>query len=331
MTVAPTRKPTTSVPASAPPISEHATVLVQNVSKWYGDVVAVSDVSFSVEPGVTALLGPNGAGKSTMLEMLTGLLKPSSGAISIVGKPVRGVPELYRQVGLVPEQEHLYPFLTGREFCRFNAILQGMPDPDAAAQRALELVELVPNADRPMKGYSKGMRQRVKVAAAMVHDPQVILMDEPLNGTDPLQRVRLIELIIRLGAAGKTMLISSHVLDEVERFADRILVIVNGKLAAAGDYRTIRESMDEHARAIRVRCSNARVLAAALINEPVTRSVRLEAAGDGDEPAIIAETSDVRAFYLAVPKVAQQADVRLFEVAALDESLASVFAYVVGR
>ena len=322
---------TVSVPASAPPVSANATVIVQNVSKWYGDVVAVSDVSFSVEPGVTALLGPNGAGKSTTLEMLTGLLRPSAGTIKILGKPVRGEPELYRQVGLVPEQEQLYPFFTGRDFCRFNAILQRMPDPDAAAQRALEIVELVPNADRPMRGYSKGMRQRIKVAAALVHDPDVILMDEPLNGTDPLQRVRLIELITRLGAAGKTMLVSSHVLDEVERFADRILVIVNGKLAAAGDYRTIRDRMDEHARAIRVRADNARALASALVREPVTVSVRLEPSSDGSEPAIIAETSDVRAFYLAVPRVAQQADVRLYEVAALDESLASVFAYVVGR
>jgi ABC-2 type transport system ATP-binding protein len=315
----------------APPIADNATIVVRNLSKWYGDVVAVSDVTFGVEPGVTALLGPNGAGKSTTLEMLTGLLAPSTGTIRVLGKPARGDVTLYRQVGLVPEQETIYPFLTGYEFVRLNAVLQKLPDPDAATRRALEIVELVADAERPIKGYSKGMRQRIKVAAALAHDPQVILMDEPLNGTDPVQRAHLITLIRRLGAEGRTVLVSSHVLYEVERFADRILVIARGKLAAAGDFHAIRDKMDEHARAVQVRCSDPRRLAAALVQAPITISVRLEPPRDELAPGLVIETSDVRAFYGIVAKVAQHQQVRLYEVAALDDSLASVFAYVVGR
>ena len=323
--------PRSEVGPIAPPIVEGAPIVVRNVSKWYGDVVAVSDVSFSVEPGVTALLGPNGAGKSTMLEMLTGLLHPSAGTIEILGKPVRGDESLYSSVGLVPEQEHVYPFMSGREFLMLNAALQKMADPEDAAQRALEIVELVKDSDRPLRGYSKGMRQRAKIAAAIIHDPQIILMDEPLTGTDPLQRSRMMELIRKLGREGKTVLISSHVLDEVERVADRILVIVNGKLAAAGDFRAIRDKIDEHARGVRIRAADARGLAGALIQEHTTVAIRLEPGSNGGQPTIIAETADVRAFYTAILAVAQRANIRLYEVSAVDDSLASVFAYVVGR
>ncbi|HEX5166887.1 MAG TPA: ABC transporter ATP-binding protein [Thermomicrobiales bacterium] len=327
--------PTTSeAPPQAsisPPISEQSTIVVQGLSKWYGDVVAVSDVTFGIEPGVTALLGPNGAGKSTTLEMLTGLLAPSAGTIRILGKPARGDVTLYQRIGLVPEQETLYPFLTAREFVRLNAVLQKLPNPDAAAERALGIVEMLPDADRDLRGFSKGMRQRTKVAAALVHDPDVLLMDEPLNGTDPLQRARLINLITRLGQQGKTVVVSSHILHEVERFADRILVINRGKLAAAGDFHAIRDKIDEHARAVRVRCSDPRRLASELIRDASLVSMRFEPSLDSDLPSLVAETADVRAFYRSVPNVARQLDIHLYEIAALDDSLASVFAYVVGR
>jgi ABC-2 type transport system ATP-binding protein len=320
----------TAQPAQTTAQPAAATIRVNQVSKFYGDVVAVSDVSFSFEPGVTALLGPNGAGKSTMLEMLTGLLKPSAGQIEIQGRPVRGDLELYRMVGLVPEQEHMYPFLTGREFLYLNAVLQDVSDPAAAAQRALEIVDLVEDGDRKLGGYSKGMRQRAKIAAALVHDPQVLMMDEPLSGTDPLQRLRTIELIRKLGDEGRTILVSSHVLDEVERFADRILVIVNGKLAAAGNFHTIRERMDEQASKIRVRASEPRRFAAALIQEESVEGVTVTDNSDG-RPAITVEARNVRAFYRSVAAVAAREQITLYEVAALDDSLTSVFAYVVGR
>ena len=301
-------------------------VVFEHVSKWYGDVVAVSDVSFGVAPGVTGLLGPNGAGKSTILKMMAGLLTSSTGSISIHGQPARGRPATYRRLGLVPEQEQVYPHLTGREFVCLNAILQKLPDPDQATDRAIDVVQMGDAAERRTGGYSKGMRQRIKVAAALVHDPDVLLMDEPLNGTDPVQRAGLITLIRRLGGKGKTVVVSSHVLIEVERFAENILVIVNGKLAAAGDYRAIRDKIDQHDHAVRIRANDPRRLASALIADPATHGIRYE--GDG---VIVAETSDVRAFYRAIPVVARREGVRLFEVQPVDESLAAVFALLVER
>jgi len=303
-----------------------AAIALDHVSKWYGEVVAVSDVSFGVSPGVTALLGPNGAGKSTLLKLMAGLLSASSGTISILGQPARGDTNAYRRLGLVPEQEYIYPYLTGREFVRLNALLQRLSDPDAATARAIHLVEMETAADRKLGGYSKGMRQRIKVAAALVHDPDVLLMDEPLNGTDPVQRAGLITLIRALGDAGKTVLVSSHVLVEVERFAENILVIVNGKLAAAGDYRAIREKIDTHPHAVSIRASDPRRLAAALLVEPTTRSIRFER-----DERIVAETSDVRTFYRIIPALARQANIRLHEIQPADESLTSVFAYLVER
>ncbi len=220
--------------------AEQATIELEKVSKWYGDIVAVSDVSFGVGPGVTGLLGPNGAGKSTTLKMMAGLQAPSSGKVTINDVEIRGRPQAYRDLGLVSEHEVIYPFLSGRDFVRLNARLQKLGNVEEAVDQAITMVDMQSSADRKVGAYSKGMRQRIKVAGALVHDPRVILMDEPLNGTDPVQRAQLIRLIRELGASGKTVLVSSHVLVEVERFAENIVVIVNGKLAAAGDFRTIR-------------------------------------------------------------------------------------------
>ncbi len=304
-------------------IDENATIAVNGVSKWYGDIVAVSDVSFGIGPGVTALLGPNGAGKSTVLKMLSGLVAPSTGSVSIHGHPARGWIETYRNLGLVPEQEEVYPFLTGFEFVRLNAILQGVTDVRAATHRALELVEMQDAAGRLIGEYSKGMRQRIKVAGALVHDPSVLLLDEPLNGMDPLQRSRLIELLRNLGAAGKTVLVSSHVLGEVERFAQNILVIINGKLAAAGDYRTIRERIDRHDHVVRIVADDPRKLAAALVSEPAVRSVRFD-----HEQRLTMQTNDAQHCYRVIPALARDLGVRLMGVTPGDESLESVFAYL---
>jgi ABC-2 type transport system ATP-binding protein len=288
--------------------------------------VAVSDVSFGVGAGVTGLLGPNGAGKSTTLKMLAGLQAPSAGEVRIGGQPARGRPMAYRNMGLVSEHEVIYPFLSGREFVRLNARLQKLPGANDAAERAISLVDMQDAADRKVGGYSKGMRQRIKVAGALVHDPDVILMDEPLNGTDPVQRAQLIKLIRQLGDMGKTVVVSSHVLVEVERFAENIIVIVNGKLAAAGDFRAIREKIDSHDHEVRIRSSNPRQLAAALIGQPEVQGIRI----DGDE-RIMAATNDVAAFYRMVPMAAKALGVRLFEVHPTDESLSSVFSYLVEK
>lgn len=301
-----------------------ATVDLDQVSKWFGDIVAVSDVSFGVGPGVTGLLGPNGAGKSTALKMMAGLLPPSSGEVTVMGQPARGRPESYRELGLVSEQEVIYPFLSGREFVRLNAKLQKVPRVKDATERAIELVNMKDAADRRVGEYSKGMRQRIKIAGALVHDPDVILMDEPLNGTDPVQRAEIIRLIRQLGHEGKTVVVSSHVLVEVERFAQNIIVIVNGKLAAAGDYRAIRDRIDSHDHEIRIRASDVRELASLLVMQPMVRAVRLDR-----QDRLVVETNDVRSFYRIVPAAAKRADVRLYEVQSADDSLTSVFSYLV--
>ncbi|MGC4189678.1 MAG: ABC transporter ATP-binding protein [Thermomicrobiales bacterium] len=303
-----------------------ATIELDKVSKWYGDLVAVSEVSFAIGAGVTGLLGPNGAGKSTTLKMMAGLLAPSAGTVRIVGESVRGKPSVYRRFGLVSETELIYPFLSGREFVTLNAQLQRLPNVREAVERAIDLVGMQAAADRKVGGYSKGMRQRIKVAGALVHDPDIILMDEPLNGTDPVQRAQLIRLIRELGQSGKTVVVSSHVLVEVERFAQNIIVIVNGKLAAAGDFRAIRDRIDQHDHEVRIRASDPRRLAATLIGQPVVRSISFDS-----HDRILAQTNDVRAFYQFVPAAAQRAGVRLYEVQATDESLTSVFSYLVER
>jgi len=302
-----------------------ATIEVEGVSKWYGDKVAVSDLTFALGPGVTALLGPNGAGKSTTLKMLTGQLRPSRGAVRVLGQPVMDNPPLYRRIGLVPEQEGLYPFLTGREFVELAAQLHRLPRPRQAAEEALHTVEMLDAADRRLGGYSKGMRQRVKIAQALVHDPDVLMLDEPLTGADPRQRLALMETFTRLGAAGKTVLISSHILYEVERMGSNVLVIVNGKLAAEGDFHAIRALMDDRPRRVRVTCSDPRAVAARLVALPGTLSVSVES------DALVAETAAPLEFHHAVSRAAQGAEARLYGIEGLDEDLESVFRYLVSR
>lgn len=300
-------------------------IAVQGVSRWFGNVVAVNNITFEVGAGVTGLLGPNGAGKSTLLHMLSGFLKPSQGEISIAGRPAWLHPEIYEDVGLVPEREAVYPFLTGREFVRLAARLQKLPDPDAAADRAIGLVEMEAAADRATGGYSKGMKQRIKVASAIVHDPSILLLDEPFNGMDPHQRLQMMDLLRRFAAEGRSILFSSHILEEVERISDEVLVIVAGRLAASGDFHTIRRLMTDRPHTFRLRTSDNRALASALLAEDFVFGVDLN---DG---AIEVRTTDYGSFTRQVARVAARAGTTLFELAPTDESLESVFSYLVRR
>lgn len=305
-----------------------ATIEVEAVTKWFGSLVALSDVSFTVEPGVTALLGPNGAGKSTLLRVLCGLTAPSRGAVRVLGASPRGDISLYRRIGLVPQQESLFDGLSAYEFVSATAELQGIvrgQKAGAAAVRALQTVELDAADQRPISAYSKGMRQRVKVATALVHDPEVVVLDEPLEGLDPRQRLRMIELFRRLGAQGRTVLVSSHVLDEVEKFGSRVLVIVQGKLAAEGDFRAIRALMENRPHRVRVRSSDARAMAAGLVASGAALGVRV--AGDD----VVVDTDQVGELRRSVAVVAKERGARLFEVVPLDEDLESVFRYLVER
>ena len=296
----------------------------QGVSKWYGSVVAVNDVSFGVEPGVTGILGPNGAGKTTLLGMMCGLIRPSQGSMRVLGEEAAGNTRLYRRIGVMPEHDALYSFMTGREFTRTAARLQGIRD-ESAVDMAIAAVNLADAQDRRTGTYSRGMRQRSRLAATLVHEPEVLLLDEPLNGTDPRQRVEFGDLIARLKAEGKTILISSHILEEVETLADRILLVVSGKLAASGGYRAIRESLDERPFKVRIAASKQREMASALIALDSVISVSLD--GDGIE----ALTSNLADLQRMTPKVAQSVGSRLYRVEPLDDSLESVFTYVVSR
>jgi ABC-2 type transport system ATP-binding protein len=308
------------VSGDAPPAVE-----VAAASRWYGNVVAVNDVSFTLGPGVTGLLGPNGAGKTTLLHMIAGFLRPSSGAVRIGSHPAWQHPEIYARVGLVPERESVYSFLTGRQFIEACAALQRLPDPVGAAAAAIATVEMTDSADRGIGGYSKGMRQRIKVAAALVHDPPILLLDEPFNGMDPRQRLHMMALLRSMAAAGRTILFSSHILEEVERLADRVLVIVAGRLAAAGDFREIRRLMIDRPHTFRLRSSDDRALAAALIAEPTVEGVSVGA------DAIAVRAADFGAFARRAPGVARRAGVTLREFVPADESLESVFGYLLLR
>ncbi|MDP9444161.1 MAG: ABC transporter ATP-binding protein [Actinomycetota bacterium] len=297
------------------------------VSRWYRNVVAVNDVTMSVGPGVTGLLGPNGAGKSTLIAMMSGFLAPSTGQVTLDGRRVWRNSGLYADIGLVPEREALYDYLTGRQFIVANAELHGLPDVGAAAERVLATVEMTDAADRTIATYSKGMRQRIKMASALVHDPAVLLLDEPFNGMDPRQRLHLMELLRRMGAAGRTVLFSSHILEEVEQVARQIEVLVAGRHAASGDFGAIRRLMVDRPNRYVVRSSDDRALAAALITDPSTRAVSLRGGPDGIE----VEALDAGRFSWALPRTARTAGVRLLEVFPSDDSLESVFSYLVRR
>jgi len=288
-------------------------------------VVAVNAVAVSLEAGITGLLGPNGAGKSTVLHMVAGLLSPSAGQVLIDGEPAAGNPGIYRKVGLVPEREAVQPFLTGFEFVRMNARLQKLPNADDAARRAIALVDLESAADRRISGYSKGMRQRVKIAGALVHEPSVLLLDEPFNGMDPRQRLHMMELLHAMASTGRTVLISSHILEELNDLAGNVLVMVAGRLAASGHFREIRKLMTNRPHTFTLRSSDDRRLAAGLMEEPSVQSVELT------EGALAIRTSDRGLFTRALPRRARGAGISIHELLPTDESLESVFNYLVKR
>jgi ABC-2 type transport system ATP-binding protein len=288
-------------------------------------VVAVNDISFSLGPGIHGLLGPNGAGKSTLLHMLSGFLAPSNGTVRVLGAPAWRNPGMYRDVGLVPEREAVYSFLTGWQFILLSAKLHQLPDPEEAARRAIAAVELESAQHRATGGYSKGMKQRVKVAAAIVHEPRVLLLDEPFNGADPRQRLHMMAMLQEMAAEGRTIVFSSHILEEVERLADNVLVIVSGRLAASGDFREIRRLMTDRPHTFTVRSSDNRALGVALMADPSVSGVTL----DGD--ALSVRTDEFSAFTIAAPRVARDASVTLYELLPTDESLESVFSYLVRR
>lgn len=310
-------------PGQPPADRPTAAVSLRNVSKWYGDVVAVNDVSFEFRPGVTGLLGPNGAGKSTLLHMMAGMLTPSNGEVLIRGEAAWRNTQMFRHLGLVPERESVYPFLTLWEYAVASAMLHELPDPEAAASAAIEQVEMTTAMHRKMGGYSKGMRQRAKIAAALVHAPDVLVLDEPFNGTDPRQRLQLTDMLKSLGRGGKTIVFSSHILEDVETLADEVCVVINGRLAASGPYREIRRLMTDRPHSFTIRSSDNRRIAAALVGRGDVTSVAF--AGD----RLQVQTSDFGAFTQAIARVLLESGADLHDLEPADDSLENVFSYLV--
>lgn len=299
-------------------------IRVDGVSRWFGSVVAVSDVSFEVLPGITGMLGPNGAGKTTLLRMMTGLADVSSGTITMFGEPVRDNPPLYGRIGVMSEHETVYGFMKGREFVRMMAKLRGVANIEEAVDRAIDLVDLADAQHRPMRTYSRGMRQRMRLAGTLVHDPELLILDEPLNGADPRQRLHFKRLLQRLAAEGRTIVLSSHILEEVEELADTVLLIVNGKLAASGEFHAIRAALNHRAYHVRVICSDPRRLAAAAVGLPSVDAVHVDPDG-----AVLVLSRNVLDVQIELPRLAQAGDITLLRVEPLDDSLESVFGYLV--
>ena len=303
---------------SDPSLVDDATVEIDHVSVWFGPKVALSEVTCSFGPGVTGLLGPNGAGKTTLMRAIAGMLPPNQGRVHVAHLDPRTQREAHRVLALVPEDEAVPEALTARQFVRYTAALHGVAGREAP-DAALATVGLTDVADRRMGGFSKGMRQRAKVAAALVGDPRVLILDEPLNGADPVQRVALIELFRRLAAGGRTVIVSSHVLHEVERLADRVIVLAHGRIAAAGGHRAIRDAMSDRPRRVLVRAPDTRRLASALVSLESVAGVALA----GDEVTV--STTSAREFARVIAVLARDLDVRLVEVRPLDDSLESLF------
>ena len=305
-------------------VNSDAAIRVVDVSKWYGSVVAVNDVSFDVGPGITGLLGPNGAGKTTLLHLIAGLAGCSRGDITMLGESVRDNPDLYSRMGFMPEHESIYDFYTGRQLVEFSARLHDLTRMDDHVDRAISIVGLEDAQNRKMGTYSRGMKQRMRLAATLVHDPQVIILDEPLNGTDPRQRIEFQDVMERLADEGRTILISSHILEEVETLASRILLMISGKLAAAGDFRAIRAKLDEQAYKVRVVVDSPRVMASAIVGMEDVDTVSVS-----EDGSLIVYSRNVAALQTSLAGLARDNAVRLMRVEPLDDSLESLFEYVV--
>jgi ABC-2 type transport system ATP-binding protein len=304
-------------------------IAFDGVSKWYGNVIGLNKLTLHVPAGVTGLLGPNGAGKSTLLQLATGQLRPSQGTVRVLGQSVWDNPALNRLVGLCPEQDAFYEWMTGHDFVRTCARLSGMGrrEAAAAADRAMACVGMTEHMNRAVRGYSKGMRQRTKLAQALVHEPRVLFLDEPLTGTDPVARRDMIEVIRKLAADGCSVLVSSHVLHEIQALTPRIVLLHRGRLVAEGHVREIRDLIDKHPHRIVLVCDAYRALAAELAANPDVDGIKfLE-----QESGLLVETRQPDAFYARLPALATTGRLALREVYSEDDNLEAVFKYLVSK
>jgi ABC-2 type transport system ATP-binding protein len=302
------------------------TVTADHLSKWYGQVIGLNDVTLTVPSGITGLLGPNGAGKSTFMKLVTGQLKPSKGEVRVLGEPIWGNPALYFRIGFCPEQDAFYDRMTGLEWVsalvRLNGVTQ--PEAEAMARRALEVVDLSDAAGKKIGAYSKGMRQRVKLAQAIAHDPQLLILDEPLSGMDPIGRRKTIKLIKDWGRAGRSIIVSSHILHEIEAMTSNILLINQGRILAEGNVHQIRDLIDEHPHTVYIKADQTRALAREFLAFDDVLSLRFE------DQAVVVQTGRPDAFYARLTALAASGDLgAIHEVTSPDDNLQAVFKYLV--
>jgi ABC-2 type transport system ATP-binding protein len=306
-----------------------AVIETRNLSKWYGNVLGLSDVSLEVESGITGLLGPNGAGKSTFMKLVTGQMKPNIGTVSVIGRPVWNNYPLFSRIGFCPEQDSFYEDVTGWEFLTGLLSFYGYAPAEARerAARALEIVELTDDKDRKIRSYSRGMRQRVKFAQAVAHDPDIIILDEPLSGLDPLGKRRLIKLVKDYQSEGRTILVSSHVLPEIEAMTSRIIMIHQGKILAEGDIHYIRDLIEKHPHMISVKCRDPRGVAAEFVRDEAV--LRMSFGSDGR--TLVVETHTRDAFFSRLQTVLLEKGIEVDEISSPDDNLQAVFDYLVGK
>jgi ABC-2 type transport system ATP-binding protein len=297
-----------------------------HLSKWYGQVIGLNDVSVVVPPGITGLLGPNGAGKSTFMKLITGQLKPSKGSVTVLGEPIWRNPGLYARIGFCPEQDEFYDRMTGLEWVTALVRLNGVGDAQAAtmANRALEQVELTDAANKKIGAYSKGMRQRVKMAQALAHDPELLILDEPLSGMDPIARRKSIRMIKEWGRAGKSIIVSSHILHEIESMTANILLINQGRILAEGNVHQIRDLIDEHPHTVYIKADQTRALAREFLSQDDVLSLKFE------DEAVVVQTGKPDAFYARLTELAASGEIgAILEVTSPDDNLQAVFQYLV--
>jgi ABC-2 type transport system ATP-binding protein len=313
----------------AGPAAVTSVVVFEGVSKWYGNVIGLNKLTLRIGPGVTGLLGPNGAGKSTLLQLATGQLYPSQGTVRVLGQPVWNNPALMRHIGLCPEQDAFYEWMTGFSFVHTCARLTGLGRRVAhdAAGRALATVGMTEHMNRAIRGYSKGMRQRTKLAQALVHDPRVLFLDEPFTGTDPVGRHDLIEVIRGLGTAGRSVVVSSHILHEVRSLTPNIVLLHRGRLVAEGHVRQIRDLIDAHPHRIVLVSDRYRALAAQVVGWDDVEGVKVM----DRQQAVLVETRKPDAFYGRLPALASDGGASIREVYSEDDNLEAVFKYLVNR
>ncbi len=300
---------------------------ITNASRWYGQIIGVNDVTCTIGPGITALLGMNGAGKSTLLRLITGQLQPTTGDVKVFGQQPFGNPDVFKHLGYCPEIDNFYEYMSGREFVKYMARLSGMPASEAKSKtdEMIAMVGMSDRADKKIKGYSKGMRQRIKLAQAMVHNPDIILLDEPLNGLDPVGRHEFLGVLGHLAAIGKTILVSSHILYEVEQMTHSILLLHRGRLLATGDLGVIRDLIDKYPHKVRIETTEPRKVAARLTEMANVVSAKI----DEKNLEIELEVRDPNVFYASLSALVLEQNMPILSFSSPDNNLESVFQYLV--